>query len=327
MEQTVNSQIAAKLGVRDELLSPDEAGARYSLERLPEGAESVRIVHIGDYDACPCIGSHVTNTAEIPPVSIISSDCTDGGCCVSALNSVKTEHIGHIPDPKRRPAGLAAAGRSGTGRVQCYQTPPFGRIPADKKPGGNRERTRTTERRPDYKARTGQIHPTTAEQAFSRDQPADLDLFAGRYCQKQRLEPLQTAARGRSGAARLSPNGTLGRRYENIHGQQRDSSTRKSFPQSTPPTAKRRSLYHARQGEPFRIGTIRYDFRDRFVKAIILSDTANTLLHTGNIFDANVLDNERARITNFLKTRVTTTSRSTTSAMSRIRPWAAGAST
>lgn len=55
--------------------------------------------------------------------------------------------------------------------------------------------------------------------------------------------------------------------------------------------------YHARQGEPFRIGTIRYDFRDRFVKAIILSDTANTLLHTGNIFDANVLDNERARIT------------------------------
>ena len=78
VEQTVNSQIAAKLGVRDELLSPDEAGARYSLERLPEGAKSVRIVHIGDYDACPCIGSHVTNTAEITPVSIISSDCTDG---------------------------------------------------------------------------------------------------------------------------------------------------------------------------------------------------------------------------------------------------------
>ena len=78
VEQTVNSQITAKLGVRDELLSPDEAGARYSLERLPEGAESVRIVHIGDYDACPCIGSHVANTAEIHPVSIISSDCTDG---------------------------------------------------------------------------------------------------------------------------------------------------------------------------------------------------------------------------------------------------------
>ena len=66
VEQTVNSQIAAKLGVRDELLSPDEAGARYSLERLPEGAESVRIVHIGDYDACPCIGSqHGRNTSRI----------------------------------------------------------------------------------------------------------------------------------------------------------------------------------------------------------------------------------------------------------------------
>ena len=78
VEQTVNSPIAATRGGRVELLRPDEAGARYSLERLPEGAESVRIVHIGDYDACPCIGSHVANTAEIPPVSIISSDCTDG---------------------------------------------------------------------------------------------------------------------------------------------------------------------------------------------------------------------------------------------------------
>lgn len=56
-----------------------------------------------------------------------------------------------------------------------------------------------------------------------------------------------------------------------------------------------------RPGQPYRIGKIRYDFRDRFLKAIILSDSSKTLLHEGDPFNANVLDKERTRITNFLK--------------------------
>ncbi len=77
-EETVNAQIAAGLDVRDELLTPEEAAARYNLSRLPEGETRVRIVHIGDYDACPCIGTHVENTRELDPVRIISSDWNEG---------------------------------------------------------------------------------------------------------------------------------------------------------------------------------------------------------------------------------------------------------
>mgnify|MGYP000692427635 FL=1 len=66
---------------------------------------------------------------------------------------------------------------------------------------------------------------------------------------------------------------------------------------------KAKVTYLARQGEPYRIGSIRYDFRDRSLQSIIFSDTISTLLHTGDIFDANTLDDERVRITSFLKNR------------------------
>ncbi len=70
-------------------------------------------------------------------------------------------------------------------------------------------------------------------------------------------------------------------------------------------TANRKAqvIYYAHQGTPFRIGMIHYDFRDNSIEELILSDTINTLLRSGDIFDANVLDNERARIANFLKDR------------------------
>ena len=66
---------------------------------------------------------------------------------------------------------------------------------------------------------------------------------------------------------------------------------------------KAKVTYLARQGEPYRIGSIRYDFRDRSLQSIIFSDTISTLLHTDDIFDANTLDDERVRITSFLKNR------------------------
>lgn len=78
VEDRVNAQIALGLDVRDEILGVEEAAARYSLSRLPDGETTVRIVHIGAYDACPCIGAHVGNTREIPPVRMVSSDWNDG---------------------------------------------------------------------------------------------------------------------------------------------------------------------------------------------------------------------------------------------------------
>lgn len=78
IERTVNEQIASGADVRAEIVPVDEARKRYDLSRLPEGATEVRIVHIGSFDSCPCIGKHVSNTSEIPSVAIVSSDWADG---------------------------------------------------------------------------------------------------------------------------------------------------------------------------------------------------------------------------------------------------------
>lgn len=43
--------------------SPD---AQLSLERLPDDAsDTIRLVRIGDFDVCPCIGKHVRSTSQI----------------------------------------------------------------------------------------------------------------------------------------------------------------------------------------------------------------------------------------------------------------------
>lgn len=45
------------------------AGGQYegvSLDKLPDDAsETIRLVRIGDYDVCPCIGKHVRSTGQI----------------------------------------------------------------------------------------------------------------------------------------------------------------------------------------------------------------------------------------------------------------------
>lgn len=61
--------------------------------------------------------------------------------------------------------------------------------------------------------------------------------------------------------------------------------------------------YRTRQGEPYRIDSISYEFRDKFLEQIILPDTVRTLLHSGDIFDITVLDHERERIAAYLKER------------------------
>ena len=49
------------------------------LSKLPEDAsETLRIVRIGDYDICACIGAHVANTSEIGTFRIISHSFADG---------------------------------------------------------------------------------------------------------------------------------------------------------------------------------------------------------------------------------------------------------
>jgi Ser-tRNA(Ala) deacylase AlaX len=66
VEARVNAVIAADLPVYAEDMVRSEAEALFNLERLPDGAsEDLRIIRIGDYDACPCIGGHVERTGVL----------------------------------------------------------------------------------------------------------------------------------------------------------------------------------------------------------------------------------------------------------------------
>lgn len=61
--------------------------------------------------------------------------------------------------------------------------------------------------------------------------------------------------------------------------------------------------YRTRQGEPYRIRSLEYDFRDRNLAPIILADTARSCIRVGQIYNVADLSAERERITANLKRR------------------------
>ena len=66
IEQEMNRLISEDLPVTFEYVTRDELPEGISLERLPDNAsDTIRLVRIGDYDVCPCIGKHVRSTAQI----------------------------------------------------------------------------------------------------------------------------------------------------------------------------------------------------------------------------------------------------------------------
>lgn len=79
IEARVNEVIGRNLDVSVEFMTRDQAAAIVDLSKLPENAsETLRIVRIGDYDACACIGAHVTDTSRIGTFRIISHSFSDG---------------------------------------------------------------------------------------------------------------------------------------------------------------------------------------------------------------------------------------------------------
>lgn len=79
IEATVNEVIARNLDVTIEFMPREQAAAIVDLSKLPEDAsETLRIVRVGDYDACACIGAHVKNTSEIGMFRILSHDFGNG---------------------------------------------------------------------------------------------------------------------------------------------------------------------------------------------------------------------------------------------------------
>ncbi len=79
VEQQVNEIISRHLPVTTAFVLKEEAAKIVDLSKLPDDAEeSVRIVRIGDYDACACIGMHVENTSEIGLFRLLNYDFEDG---------------------------------------------------------------------------------------------------------------------------------------------------------------------------------------------------------------------------------------------------------
>ena len=79
IEAKVNAEISKNQDVTIEFMNRKQAAAIVDLSKLPEDAsETLRIVRIGDYDACACIGAHVKNTSEIGTFKVISQSFENG---------------------------------------------------------------------------------------------------------------------------------------------------------------------------------------------------------------------------------------------------------
>lgn len=79
LESAVNAVLRQNCSVTEELVPKAEAAKQFDLSRLPdEAGDTVRIVRVGEYDACPCIGGHVDNTSAISPLRIISTSHESG---------------------------------------------------------------------------------------------------------------------------------------------------------------------------------------------------------------------------------------------------------
>ena len=79
IESKVNEVISRHLDVTIEFMPREQAADIVDLSKLPEDAsETLRIVRIGDYDACACIGAHVDNTSEVGTFKIISHSYDNG---------------------------------------------------------------------------------------------------------------------------------------------------------------------------------------------------------------------------------------------------------
>lgn len=79
IESCINDLIVQDLPITYEYVTRDNIPAEVPLDKLPEDAsETLRLVRIGGYDVCACIGKHVESTREIGSFRITSTSYTDG---------------------------------------------------------------------------------------------------------------------------------------------------------------------------------------------------------------------------------------------------------
>lgn len=75
IEREMQRLIDEDLPVTFEYVTRDEIPDDVTLDRLPDDAsETIRLVRIGDYDVCPCIGKHVRSTSQIGQFEMLGTN-------------------------------------------------------------------------------------------------------------------------------------------------------------------------------------------------------------------------------------------------------------
>ncbi len=79
IQDRVNDVIQQNMPVSEKMIARAEAERNYNTEKLPaDTGNRIRIINIGDDDACPCIGPHVKSTREIGSFRITTTSFEDG---------------------------------------------------------------------------------------------------------------------------------------------------------------------------------------------------------------------------------------------------------
>lgn len=100
LENSINTVLMQDLPVQEVFLPREEAEKRVDLSKLPahiadNPAQPIRIVSVGEYDICPCIGEHVENTCMSGLFRLVSHEFTppvDGAALGRLRVRFKLEH-------------------------------------------------------------------------------------------------------------------------------------------------------------------------------------------------------------------------------------------
>lgn len=84
LESDVNRVLTENLPVVEEFVTLAEAGALVNTDKLPPEAKNdphgrIRLIKVGDYDLCPCIGAHVAATGECGRFKLVSHSLIEPG--------------------------------------------------------------------------------------------------------------------------------------------------------------------------------------------------------------------------------------------------------
>jgi Ser-tRNA(Ala) deacylase AlaX len=75
IEREMERLIDEDLPVTFEMVCREDVPEGVRLDRLPaDASETIRLVRIGDYDVCPCIGRHVRSTSQIGRFELLGTN-------------------------------------------------------------------------------------------------------------------------------------------------------------------------------------------------------------------------------------------------------------